>query len=272
MIFRMHPASPPLRRHVEYLWYHEGFVSNYAMERLVPDGGVELIIDLTDRPKRWSEADNLQRVRTVRASWISGQHSRPIAIEAAQNSCMIGARFLPGGAHAILKQPLSELNDSVIEMELVWGKSIHELREQLLAATSVDERFAVLDRALVRRAADRLDRDRSLMCALAQLANPSGSMSIRQLAANIGISQGRLVRLFDTRVGLKPKMLGRVLRFQRVLRRLEREPRPTWSALAAEYGYFDQPHFIREFRALSGMRPSEYLQMKGEYLNFIPIR
>jgi hypothetical protein len=143
MIFRVKPPSPPLRAHVEYFWCHEGFVSDYVMERLMPDGGVELILDLRDGPKAWQELDGERPTHSVRRSWISGQHIRPIAIEAAQDSCMIGARFRPGGAHAVLALPLSELNDAVVEMDLLWGETIHELRERLLAATSVDMRFAI---------------------------------------------------------------------------------------------------------------------------------
>jgi AraC-like DNA-binding protein len=271
-LVRVQPPSAPLRTHVEYLWYHEGLVCDYTMERLLPDGAIELIVDLTDSAKRWSEADNLARVHTVRRSWISGQHSRPIAIEAAQNSGMNGARFLPGGAWAIVREPVSELNDSVVEIELLWGAEIHELREQLLAAPSIDARFALLDAALVRRTTLEPDADRCVARAVDRIARAPAGMSIRDLAAEIGISQGRLVRLFEQRVGLRPKMLARVLRFQRVLRRLERDPRLSWSALAAEYGYFDQSHFIKDFAALSGLRPTQYLQDRGEYFNFLPIR
>jgi AraC-like DNA-binding protein len=272
MIFRVQPPSPPLRCHVEYLWYHEGVVCDYAMERLVPDGGVELIVDLTATPKCWRPADNEAGTRHVRASWISGQHRRPIAIEAAKGSCMIGARFLPGGAYAVLAQPVCELNDGVVELDLLWGRAVHDLREQLSAATSVDQRFALLDRALAARAAGHAAQDPALAAAVARLAHCSEPVSIRGLAAEIGISQRRLVSLFDERVGLKPKMLARVFRFQRVLRRLEHEPFPGWTAIAADAGYFDQAHFTKEFHELSGMRPGEYLGAKGEHVNFIPMR
>jgi AraC-like DNA-binding protein len=272
MIFRIQPPSPPLRGHVEYYWYHEGVVSDYAMERLVPDGGVELIIDLTATPKFWRPADDESGTRHVRATWISGQHSRPIAIEAAKGSCMIGARFLPGGSYAVLAQPVCALNDGVVELDLLWGRAVHDLREQLYEATSVDQRFALLDRALVARASGRTAQDRALSAAVARLAHGAEPVSIRGLAADIGISQRRLVGLFDERVGLKPKMLARVFRFQRVLRRLQQEPFPGWSTIAADFGYFDQAHFTRDFQELSGMRPGEYLRARGEYLNFIPMR
>jgi AraC-like DNA-binding protein len=272
MIFRVQAPSAPLRRHVEYLWYHEGFVSDYQMERLLPDGGVELIVDLRESPKCWREVDGQRRAHIVRRSWISGQHSRPIEIEAAKNSCMIGARFRPGGAYAILSHPVSELNDQVVELELLFGSSVHELRERLLAAPSVDGRFAVLDAALVRRACDRLDLDPALARALELLAADPGELSIRSLASRIGISQGSLVRLFEERVGLKPKLLARVMRFQNVVRLLESNPPSPWIHLAADNGYFDQPHLIRDFQAFARMRPTEYLQAKGAYLNFVPIR
>lgn len=272
MIFRVQPPSPPLQRHVEYLWYHEGFVSDYAMERLLPDGGVELIIDLTDSPKCWRDADGRRQRHTVHRCWISGQHSRPIEIEAAQNSCMIGARFRLGGAHAILSQPLSELNDAVVELDLLWGSSIFELRERLLAAPSGDARLAHLDAALVGRAKDRLQFEPALAAALACIQAHPGTVSIRSLAPEIGISQGRLVRLFEEHVGLKPKMLARVMRFQQLVRFLECDSPPPWILLAVDNGYFDQSHLIRDFRAFAGMRPTEYLQAKGAYLNFVPMR
>lgn len=271
MIFRVQPPSPPLRGHVEYLWYHEGVVSDYAMERLLPDGGVELIVDLTATPKFWRPAANEAETRHVRATWISGQHSRPIAIEAAKGSRMIGARFLPGGAYAVLAQPVCALNGRVVELDLIWGRAAHDLREQLHEAPSVDERFALLDRALLARAAGRTAQDRALAAAVGRLAHCAEPVSIRGLAAEVGISQRRLVGLFDERVGLKPKMLARVFRFQRVLRRLQHEPFPVWSTIAADAGYFDQAHFVHEFRELSGLRPTDYLRAKGEYLNFIPM-
>jgi AraC-like DNA-binding protein len=272
MIFRVQPPSAPLRHHVEYFWYHDGIVSDYSMERLLPDGGVELIVDLRDSPKLWRETDGQRRTATVRRSWISGQHSRPIEIEAAQNSCMIGARFRPGGAHAILSSPLSELNDAVVELDLVWGPMVHGLRDRLLDAPSVDDRFAILEAALLCRSAGRLALDPALSRALACIRAHPGEVSIRALASHIGISQGRLVRLFEQRVGLKPKQLARVMRFQNVVQQLERDPPPPWIVVAAENGYFDQPHLIRDFRDFAAMRPSEYLRAKGSYLNFVPIR
>lgn len=95
---------------------------------------------------------------------------------------MIGARFRPGGAYAILSRPVSELNDQVVELELLFGSSVHELRERLLAAPSVDRRFAVLDAALVRRACNRMDLDPALARALELLAAVWVALGIATIA------------------------------------------------------------------------------------------
>jgi AraC-like DNA-binding protein len=258
-----------MRPFVENFWYHQGYNPSHLFERLLPDGAIELIVDLTDTPKIWSDTNGR---RTVRRSWISGQHSRHIVIESAKNSCMIGARFRPGGAYPFLEGPVSELNDEVIEMECLFGAVAAELREQLLAAASIEKRFEVLERALVRRARGGLRTDPALAWTLGRLARTPGEISIRDLADGVGMTQKCLVRRFEEKVGLKPKKLARVLRFQNVLHRVERESRVSWSFIAGEAGYYDQAHFIREFEALSGLRPSQYLEEKGEYLNFVPLR
>jgi AraC-like DNA-binding protein len=268
-MYRLQPPSIPLRPFVENFWYHEGVSASHFFERLLPDGAIELIIDLTDTPKTWSDAGG---VRTVRSGWISGQHSRHIVIEAAKRSCMIGARFHPGGAYPFLDVPVSELNDDVVELESVWGAAAAQLRERLLAAASIEKRFELLERALVRRAGARIEIDPGLAFVLGKLRQDPGGASIRDLADGIGMTQKRLVRTFEEKVGLKPKTLARVLRFQNVLLRIERESRVSWSFLAGEAGYYDQAHFIREFEALSGLQPSRYLVEKGEFLNFVPLR
>jgi len=272
VLYRIQKPSLPLRPFLENLWYHEGVTTGYAFDRLLPDGAIELIFDLTDTPKIWYDSETPHRVRTVEGSWLSGQHRRSIVIESAKSSCMIGARFRPGGLYPFLGMPVAEVNDAVEETEALWGSGTRELRERLLAAESVDARFDVLDRALRERGRGKLEPDSSLAYVLHRLVSTPSETSIRSIADDAGLTQKRLVRTFEEKVGLKPKTLSRVLRFQKVLRRLEREARVSWSFLAQDAGYFDQSHFIRDFEAFSGLKPTQYLVDRGEFLNFVPLR
>jgi methylphosphotriester-DNA--protein-cysteine methyltransferase len=81
-----------------------------------------------------------------------------------------------------------------------------------------------------------------------------------------------LISLFEKHVGIRPKYFSSLMQFQHVLRALESEQQFSWTQLAHDSGYFDQAHFINEFKRFSGLTPVTYLGEKGEYLNYIPVR
>ena len=86
-----------------------------------------------------------------------------------------------------------------------------------------------------------------------------------------GLSHRRFIEVFRDQVGLTPKVYWRLQRFRQVLQRVHRAPRVEWADLALECGYYDQAHFIRDFRAFSGLSPSAYLAQRGEHLNHVPL-
>ena len=84
-------------------------------------------------------------------------------------------------------------------------------------------------------------------------------MPIGEVAADVGWSRKHLITKFVQQIGLKPKTVARLIRFQRVLARAERGGAVGWSRLAYETGYADQPHLIREFREFAGTTPAGFL-------------
>jgi len=86
----------------------------------------------------------------------------------------------------------------------------------------------------------------------------AGSITIGEMAAEIGFSRKHLTAQVREQLGLPPKMVARVLRFNRAIRAAEVGNEAGWAAIAQDCGYFDQPHFIRDFVAFSGMTPSEF--------------
>ena len=101
--------------------------------------------------------------------------------------------------------------------------------------------------------------DESVVNATALILRAGGCLSIDTLTERIGIGPRRLHRTFNRQVGLSPKTLCRIVRFQHSLRMLERGPNgPEWARIAVECGYYDQSHFIKEFKAFSGKEPTSY--------------
>jgi methylphosphotriester-DNA--protein-cysteine methyltransferase len=272
VLYRRYVPKPPLNDFVEYMWYYKGFFPDHSLERVVPDGSIELLIDLAGPAKKLYSDVAAGTHREFRRAWISGQHSRFIVIGAEQNSSMMGIHFRPGGAYPFLPFPVSELNDEVVDMELVWGRPIRGVIQQILEAGAISQKFRILERALWSAGKRALSADQTCAYALARLREAKPGLTIRRLSSEIGFSQRQLLRHFQQRVGLSPKALARVFRFQSVLHRLNTERRVHWAHVASDAGYFDQSHFVRDFRQFTGLNPSRYLLDDADYGNFIPIR
>jgi AraC-like DNA-binding protein len=270
-------AAPPLDRFVEHITYYEDSRPEYRIERLVPDGAVQLVIDLGASPKKLYDRDDVGRARELRGAWLSGMHRRWILIEAAQGASMVVVRFRPGGAYPFFGTDVDALTDAVEPLDVVGCGPVEALRDCLIDPTCpLPTKMAAVQAWLVRLAGGRLAAS-PLVEHLARRLFAPGSLRIGALAAETGYSQRHLDGLFRRRVGLTPKQYARVRRFQRVLTHLVRgtpEPppleeaatpvvlpavAPAWARLAAEHGYCDQPHLVREFQRLAGLSPTAYV-------------
>ena len=271
MIHKLHFPELPLSQFVENLWLVDGFVADYTREKILPDGAIELIIDLDPQPKTIFEDEQSERFRTVKKAWISGERTQYIVIGAARNQSMVGIRFRPGGAYPFFSFPISELSESVTELDLIWGSLVDEIRDRLLESKSPEERLLLLESFLLAQARRSLEASPLITFAVNQLQHSPQFLAIRDLASAIGITHKHLISQFERVVGLRPKRFARVCKFQKVVKLIEQQNQIEWAAVAADCGYYDQAHFIKEFHAFSGLNPSAYLTRRGDYLNYIPI-
>jgi len=131
------------------------------------------------------------------------------------------------------------------------------LAEQLADCTDAEPRLTLLERHL-RWAAERATPHCRLRAAVELVLRSQNPLVASRTADQVGLSYRQLSRLFRERVGFGPKVLARIARFQRLLRTLEACPNASWSALAVESGYYDQPHLTREFRAFAAISPQVY--------------
>ena len=263
--FVVHVPQPPLSHYVECLWRAQG-LTPHKRERVLPNAVVEVIINLGSFHKVLGR-DDYSRECLYRDSWVAGIQNRHLVIESVRETDLVGIRFRPGGAYALFGFPMSELADEVIELELIRRLRFAELRERLLQAVSTAARFRVVEATLL----ESLDFARSAHPAVAHLADRirawDGAVRISELVEQVALSHKRLMQLFQRDVGMTPKALAQIYRFQSVLRRIAPERTPDWSSIAAECGYYDQPHLVHEFRRLSGLTPNEYLASRLPNLN-----
>jgi AraC-like DNA-binding protein len=255
---------------IEHFFYYEGYQAEHAMEKFLPDGSMDLLIDLTETPKKLFHNDEGTIYTTYKRSWVSGMKTKYILIDASVSS-MIGVHFRPGGAYPFFDFPINELNNQTVETELLWNTAIHRIRDAILNTAGIKEKFSILESYFLQKGKHRLEPNLFVSYAIDQLQQSPQVWTIEQLTRKVGITQKHLIALFKKHAGLSPKLFARISKFQKVIREVEQRRSVEWTPIAYECGYYDQAHFIREFQAFSGINPSAYLTQRGEYLNYIPV-
>ena len=247
-----------------------GYLPGRWCNMILPDGAMELIVNLGDAQKLCQRND-LAKHTVFRHSWISGERSAPIVIDEIGHVHLVGVRLRAGGAWPFLGIPLREFTDQVVELEMIFGREIDDLRDRLGEAPDEDSQFDLLESWLVQRARSRTPATPSVGHALRMIHSGLDTVRIGKIADTIGISHKHLLREFDRCVGLTPKLFARLCSFQRVIRSVGQKAEVDWADTAATCGYHDQAHLIHEFRAFSGLTPASYLTKRGPFLNYLEV-
>jgi len=262
--------APPLSDFVDLLWLNEGYDTSHAKERLLPDGTVELVINLREDRVRIYDPHKLEQFHTVPGCVVSGPRSEFFVIDTAGAASTIGVHFKPGGAFPFFREPACELNNQTVALECLWGAASARLRERLLMAPTPQQKFAVLEQCLLEQLAKPLQRHPAVNFAIQQFrCAPHGP--VLQMAEAVGFSQRRFIQLFSNEVGLTPKLFCRVSRFQRVVRTVHPLHKIGWAAMALDCGYYDQAHFNHDFQEFAGITPMQYLEQKTPHVNHVPM-
>ena len=257
--------APPLSRFVELLWYYQEPPKPHAKERLMPDGCVSFIINLAQDQTRLYDADDVSKVTTFGAASLSGPQSRSFVIDTDEQTCVVGVSFRAGGTVPFLGLPSDELFNQHLDLEDLWGLRARELRERVLSAPTPRAKLRVVELALLDRAAGRFDGQPVVEYAVRNFLVRPAAVKIAEVSSQTGFSTRRFIELFKQHVGMTPKLFCRVRRFQTVLRLITSGKPVNWTGVALDGGYFDQAHFIDDFRAFSGINPAKYL---ADYKDF----
>ena len=265
---RRRPAGP-LRRYVAwYTGYRQRGVPP-ARHRGLPSPFLTLIFTLDEPLVMLAHPDSRQPPGDFGAL-LGGLHSAPALIthDGAQSGIQVALR--PLGARALLGLPAGELAEIDVPAEDVLGGACTELRARAVAAPGWPERLAVMDEILLRLLAAAPVTPQvapevapEVGWAWRQLLSSAGTVRIADLASQTGWSSRYLTGRFRTETGLTPKAAARVIRFSRarslLLANVARGGQPGLADLAVACGYYDQAHLAREFRALAGCSPSQWI-------------
>lgn len=255
MIYRDVRPRVELAPFVRCIWLMRGAASAAARapQRIVPDGCIELIFNLGEPFRRVNESGGAD---VQPNAMVVGATTRHLHVWPAAEIDLVGIRLRPGALPLFSRVRAHEFSDATLEAPFVL-EGAATLHDRLCQTVATPARVALVEQHLTRVAARRPSAPRTAALA-AQIVHGAGVVSCSGVARSAGLSHRQLDRLFAAEVGIAPRVLGRLARFQRALWHLEPGRFPGWAAVAARAGYFDQAHLIRDFVEFSGVTPAAY--------------
>ncbi len=271
MIIAHYIPSPPLSEFVKVIWYWDGYLQSHSQERLLPDGAMTIAFNLGEHHRGSSELPNVANCTGPGRQVISGARSTFMVAVTANMVTTLGIQFKPGGAFPFLRMPAAELDGEALALEDVFGAGVRSLRDRLLESPTPAGKFAIAERWLLSRITKPLQKHPAVEFATEQFVRHSVGHPLSSVTDRIGYSQRHFNQLFANEVGLTPKRFLRVSRFQRVIASISSQPLVDWADLALRCGYYDQPHFVHDFRSFCGLTPAAYLSHRTPHLNHVPV-
>lgn len=272
MIYTSYTPDSSIAPYIEAIFHYENFMPDHSIERVVPTGHVFILFELDGLPRHTFDNASLLANATFERAFISGMHRNYLSISAHENSEMLAVQFKPYGSYPFLHENTDLLNELVVPAHEIVGDELYTLREEMKAAVTTTDKFELVEKWL----RQRFDASKSPPQDLVQFVNQLQAEpvdSLNRLIEAYPASQKKLIGDFKKYVGLTPKYYQRILRFNDLLKRLQNRNEVSWTEVAHDCGYFDQSHFIKEFKHFSGFNPQEFLlnDHNNDEANFFPL-
>lgn len=224
-------------------------------QTIIPDGCMEMIFHYGDLYKQYLEDG---RVIIQPRCFVIGQLTRPLEIAPSGKTGIFSVRFHPDGFVPFSQMALAEMENTAISLEKLFGEEGEELAVNVLTAGSVSEKIQFVVQFLTRKLAATETIDRITRSLIEAIWHTQGQQSVSALSIKGNINSRQLERRFLANVGMTAKQLSRVVRLQNIFKKLLAGKADNFTSLAYEGKYFDQSHFIKEFKQLTGFTPKQY--------------
>lgn len=225
-----------------------------APESVATDGRMEIILHLADPFEQLTVDGWRKQPRQL----VSGQITRPVALRPTGQALTLGIRLKSWAGHAVLQDDAWRLTDQLVELEAVNSRLSRALRPLLALDKVASEQIDALLESCLRHPRDPINP--RICAAVACTERSGGRGAVDALRHHTGIGTRQLERLFQQHVGVGPKLFARMVRFRSVLKAIRGGAPPNWADVAADSGYADQAHLIRDFRQFAGCTPRVMLE------------
>ena len=222
---------------------------------IVPDGTMKMIFHYGDPYCHYPEGSPCV---TLPRCFVIGQLTKPYTVQPTGKTGIFFVCFHPNGFSPFAAFPIKEMENTAVPLNKLFGQEGDRLGHQIVCANSTSERIALAEDFLVRRITQKHTIDEIVRSTVESILTANGQLSVEDLSKRNHINRRQLVRKFSSSVGLSPKQLSKTIRLQATLKMLLTRNVESFTNLAHENEYFDQAHFIKEFKEFTGVTPKEF--------------
>ncbi|TGK84933.1 AraC family transcriptional regulator [Leptospira bourretii] len=230
--------------------------SEYPKQRIVPDGCMELAFNFGDPIQRFTNDKDF-----VIQPWacLVGQITEPFYIKPTGSVNTFAVRFYPYGIANFFEKPMEYYANRETSLDQLFGlEAAKELEEKIRKAWDTATRIRIIEGFFRTKLKEQIIFDRILKNTIDSILHSKGNESIGSILDDEGSSRRQLERKFKKQIGLSPKKLGKIIRMQAALKMLINRRSEKLTDIAYESNYYDQAHFIKDFKEFTGLSPKEF--------------
>lgn len=251
-----HTPTSSLRPFVECIWKlktHSQFLN--PRERIIPGGRTEMMFNLSG-PVHWIDSRTPASRHVCTGAYLLGPRNRHFLVEHTGAVNLVGVRFRHGGLSPFTSVPMSTLMNEVVPQAEIFGTEADVLADRLFENCDEKQQAFLIEKFLKGRVQGESGLQQSFKL-ISEVKKSESFLSSKTLTQKTGIHYKKLERVFAKHTGYTPKNFSRVVRFYNALKEMQK-PTHTLTGIGLESGFYDQAHFIRDFKEFTGKSPTQF--------------
>jgi len=262
MFFKRYEPKSGLEKIIECYWFIEDSSSIPLIQKIIPDGYTEIIFHFGD-PYRICLNDNWQLQTT---SLFAGQITKHFYLENIGASAILGIKFKPAALAILYNLEMHNYTNEVFDLKLVIGDAMQKIEHELRSTKNHELIITRLDSYFEELLKNKPYLETLIEKAVELILHNNGMISIKEITELIGVGERQIELLFKRFVGVPPKLFTRIIRFSYIFQLVNKNH--SWTDLAYQAAYFDQSHFIKNFKNFTGENPTDYQFEEKNMANF----
>jgi AraC-like DNA-binding protein len=256
MNYQTYPANPALSGFVKCYWTLDAPEEiNPEKQRIVPDGCMEMIFHYGDLYRQYSEDSSF--IIQPRC-FVFGQITSALEIMPTGITGIFAVRFFPESFTPFASLPANEMENRAVPLHELFGAEGTLLENAVLNAPTNEKRIKIVETFLLKRLSVPGPFDKVIRSGVETIVRLNGNLTVDALSEQLNVNRRQLERKFSSVIGLSPKQLSKMIRLQATLKMLADKNFTSLASIACEGDYYDQAHFIKDFKEFTGQSPKKF--------------